>query len=99
MTKSELVETVFEKTSELTKNQVAVIVESIFDGMKEALQRNERVEIRRFGNFTLKDMKERAGRNPRTGEQVTVPAKKKIHFKVGKPFHDLLNPADKPERL
>ena len=95
MTKSELVEAVTEKATELTKNQVAVIVESIFDGMKEALQRNEKIEIRGFGNFRVKNMKERTGRNPRTGQQVSVPAKKRIHFKVGQPFHDLLNPDDK----
>ena len=85
----------FEKTGALTKNQVAAVVETIFEGMKEALLLNDKIEVRGLGSFRLKSMKERTARNPRTGEQVTVPAKKRIHFKVGQPFHELLNPEGK----
>lgn len=92
MTKSQLIEAIFEKADGLTKNQVAVIIETVFDGMKEALSKGDKVEIRGFGSFKVKEGKAREGRNPKTGQKVEVPAKKRLHFKIGEPFHDALNP-------
>ncbi|MCL4490646.1 MAG: integration host factor subunit beta [Nitrospirae bacterium] len=91
MTKSVLIEKVTEKVEGLTKKQVETIVNTIFDGMKDALARGEKIEIRGFGNFRIKQRNAKMARNPRTGEKVEVPAKKVLHFKLGKPFHDSLN--------
>ena len=91
MTKSVLIEKVTERVEGLTKKQVETIINTIFDGMKDALARGEKIEIRGFGNFRLKQRSAKTARNPRTGEKVQVPAKRVLHFKVGKPFHNALN--------
>jgi integration host factor subunit beta len=91
MTRSVLIEKVTERMEGLTKKQVETIINTIFDGMKDALARGEKIEIRGFGNFRLKQRNARMARNPKTGEKVQVPAKRVMHFKVGKPFHNALN--------
>ncbi|BCB95393.1 integration host factor subunit beta [Dissulfurispira thermophila] len=91
MTKSELIDKVTERIQGLTRKQVETIINTIFSGMKAALARGEKIEIRGFGNFRLKKRNAKIARNPRTGEQIHVPAKHVLHFKVGKPFHDALN--------
>ncbi len=91
MTRSDLIEMVTEKVEGLTKKQVETIIGNIFDGMKDALSRGEKIEIRGFGNFRLKQRNAKTARNPRTGEKVQVPSKRVLHFKVGKPFHNALN--------
>lgn len=91
MTRSELIEKVTERIEGLTKKQVETIINTIFGGMKDALARGEKIEIRGFGNFRLKKRNAKMARNPRTGEKVHVPAKHVLHFKVGKPFHNALN--------
>jgi integration host factor subunit beta len=92
MTKSELIDRVAEQVEGLTRKQVETVVETIFDGMKEALRRDEKIEIRGFGNFKTKIRNAKTARNPRTGEKVEVPPKRAIHFKIGKPFNEALNP-------
>lgn len=91
MTKSVLIAEVTKKVEGLTAKQIEVIVETVLEGMKEALTRGEKIEIRGFGNFCIKQRDGRAARNPKTGETVHVPPKKALHFKIGKPFHDALN--------
>ncbi|MCL5063220.1 MAG: integration host factor subunit beta [Nitrospiraceae bacterium] len=91
MTRSVLIEKVTERVEGLTKRQVETIINAIFDGMKDALARGEKIEIRGFGNFRLKQRNAKTARNPRTGEKVQVPPKRVLHFKVGKPFHNALN--------
>ncbi len=91
MTRSVLIEKVMEKVEGLTKKQVETIMSTVFEGMKEALARGEKIEVRGFGNFRLKIREGKTARNPKTGEKVQVPPKRAIHFKVGKPFHDALN--------
>lgn len=91
MTRSVLIEKVTDKVEGLTKKQVEAIINTIFEGMKDALAKGEKIEIRGFGNFRLKVREGKVARNPKTGEKVQVPSKRAIHFKVGKPFHDALN--------
>ncbi|MBS1984274.1 MAG: integration host factor subunit beta [Bdellovibrionales bacterium] len=83
MTKSDLVEAVAQKTN-LTKKKVESIVNTVFDTMFEALVNQDRIEIRGFGSWFVKDYKTYVGRNPKTGSAVTVPEKKLPFFKVGK---------------
>ena len=91
MTKSVLIAEVTKKVEGLTARQIEVIVDTVFDGMKGALAHGEKIEIRGFGAFRIKQRDSRAARNPKTGETVQVPPRKAIHFKIGKPFHDAIN--------
>lgn len=91
MTKSGLIDKVSENINELTRKQTEIIVETVFESMKEALSRGEKVEIRGFGNFRLKKRESRKARNPKTGETVEVPPKSIIYFKVGKELKEAIN--------
>lgn len=90
MTKSELIEVVAQEAN-LTKGRAELVVNTIFDAMVEALKRNEGIEIRGFGSFTVRQYKSYEGRNPRTGEPVHVPPKRLPFFKVGKELRERVN--------
>jgi integration host factor subunit beta len=77
MTKSVLIEKVSEKVEGLTRNQTEIVVETVFESIKKALMSGEKIEIRGFGNFRLKNRNPRKARNPKTGESVDVPGKKR----------------------
>ena len=83
MTKQQLVEAVSVKTGR-EKTEVENVLEAALWTIGEALSSNERVDLRGFGTFTVKDKKERQGRNPRTGETITIAAKRDASFKPGK---------------
>ncbi len=91
MTKSVLIEKISEKVGSLTRKQTEIVVETVFDTMKEALSKGDKIEIRGFGNFRLKNRKPRIARNPKTGEKVEVPGKRVLHFKAGKELRGLMN--------
>ena len=89
MTKQQLIEKVAAKT-ELKKSEVEAAVDSVLDMIAEALRSNERVDLRGFGSFVVKDRKERQGRNPHTGETITIAAKRDASFKPGKELTEKL---------
>ena len=91
MTKSELIEKIAEKVDGLSKKQTEVVVETIFESIKESLAKGGKVEIRGFGNFRLRSRNARKARNPKTGEAVNVPPKKVPYFKVGKELREMVN--------
>jgi len=91
MTKAELVEKVSDKVDGLTKKQTEVIINTIFDSIKDALGGGDKIEIRGFGSFKIRTRKEREGRNPKTGTPVSVPAKKVPFFKAGKELKELVD--------
>lgn len=91
MKKSDLIERVSGKIEYLTKKQVETIVDMIFEYMKEKLSKGEKIELRGFGNFRVKERNARVARNPKTGEKVEVPPQKAIHFKMSKALKDALN--------
>lgn len=91
MTKSELIEKISQKVDGLTRKQTEVIVETIFETIKEELARGGKVEIRGFGNFRLRSRNARRARNPKTGEAVDVPPKKVPFFRVGKELREMVN--------
>ncbi len=68
----------------IAKSKAEVAVEALFDGLKRALERGERIELRGFGVFVVKPRKRGIGRNPRTGEVADIPPGKTIRFKPGK---------------
>ena len=92
MTKSVLIEKVSEKVGSLTRKQTEIVVDTVFDSIKDALIRGEKIEIRGFGNFKPKNRKPRKARNPKTGEKVDVPQKRVLHFKVGKALRESMKP-------
>ncbi|HLG28930.1 MAG TPA: integration host factor subunit beta [Candidatus Brocadiales bacterium] len=91
MTKADMIEKISEKVHSLTARETEVIVNSIFDSIKDALSRGDKVEIRGFGSFRLRDRRMRVGRNPKTGAQVNVPAKKVPFFKAGKELKEFVD--------
>ncbi len=85
MTKSELIESLSEKLSDsLNKKDAELIVNIIFKEMSKALKDGEKIEIRGLGSFKIISRRSRIGRNPKTGEKVSVPEKKAVFFKPGK---------------
>lgn len=98
MTKSELIEKLATSQSQLTAKDMELAVKMILDHMSDALARGERIEIRGFGSFSLHYRAPRVGRNPKSGESVSLPGKYVPHFKPGKELRERvnssLNPAD-----
>jgi integration host factor subunit beta len=90
MTKAELVEEVA-RAAELTKKDSEVIVEEVFKNIIQALNRGEKIELRGFGSFRVRQRDARRGRNPKTGEPVDIPAKRVPYFKPGKELKELIN--------
>ncbi len=84
MTKFQLFQEVMKRSSTLSQQDAKIIVNMVFSSMVQALARGERIEIRGFGNFTMRSYQSYQGRNPRTGSKVEVAPKKLPHFKVGK---------------
>ncbi len=93
MTKSGLIERVAEFTPHISKKDTEIVVNTIFDSMTEALKNGERIEIRGFGSFQVKIREAREGRNPKTGEEVHIPAKRTPFFKVGKELKEKVDSA------
>jgi DNA-binding protein HU-beta len=73
----------------LTKTKAEVAVETVFESMKRALAHGDRIELRGFGVFNVKPRKTGIGRNPRTGEEVSIPPGKAVRFKPGKELQSL----------
>ena len=90
MTKSQLIDAVVARSGQPRK-VVEVAVTTMLDSIVQALAREERVEVRGFGNFTVRRYKAYTGRNPRTGERVDVPEKRMPFFKVGKELRERIN--------
>ncbi len=90
MTKSELIDAVAQRTK-ITKSRAEQVVNCVFEAMTASLERNEGIEIRGFGSFTVRHYPAYTGRNPRTGKPVPVPEKRLPFFKVGKELKELVN--------
>ena len=80
MNKSQLISTVAENTS-MSKNDVKRVVDTLFAIAEEKLQQGEKVVVSGFGVFSVAQVAERVGRNPRTGEQVSIPARRNVRFR------------------
>ena len=91
MTKAQLVEEVL-RVGDLTRRDSEIIVDTIFDAVIGAIKQGEKIEIRGFGSFRIRQRKPRLGRNPKTGAKVEVPAKRVPYFKPSKELRDLVNP-------
>lgn len=95
MTKSELIAALMQKHPHLQLKDINLIVNTVFDSISSSLADNNRVELRGFGAFSIKERDPRIGRNPKTGEQVQVSKKHIPFFKTGKDLHARINKARK----
>jgi integration host factor subunit beta len=91
MTKAQIIERVSEQITHLTRRQIEIVVNTIFNSIRDSLQKGDKTEIRGFGSFRLRSRRMKEGRNPKTGSTVNVPAKKVPFFKAGKELKALLN--------
>ena len=92
MTNSELIDAVARRTK-ITKSRAELVVNCIFETMTTALQNGEGIEIRGFGSFALNYRPPRVGRNPKSGDKVSVPEKWVPHFKAGKELRERVDSA------
>jgi len=90
MNRSDLIN-VFKEETTLSRKDAEKVVDTFFGSITEALASNERVEIRGFGSFTVKQYKPYTGRNPKTGVQIKVSSKKLPFFKVGKELKNMVD--------
>ena len=101
MTKADLVEKVA-READMTKKDAEQLVEIIFDSITGTLNKGEKIELRGFGSFRVRERGARRGRNPKTGDPVSIPAKRVPYFKPGKELKELINddtsgsPASRP---
>ncbi len=91
MTRSELIQRLADRNPHLFLRDIEGIVDALFGEMTFALVRGDRVELRGFGTFSVKERQARTGRNPRTGQTVSVSAKQMPFFKTGKELRERLN--------
>jgi integration host factor subunit beta len=91
MTKSELIDVLVRKQTQLSYKDVELAVKTLLEHMTETLSNGERIEIRGFGSFSLHYRPARIGRNPKSGEPVSLPAKYVPHFKPGKELRERVN--------
>lgn len=91
MTKSELIERLAERQTQLSLKDVELVVKSLLEHMAQSLAQGKRIEIRGFGSFSLHYREPRIGRNPKTGQSVELEGKYVPHFKPGKELRDRVN--------
>jgi integration host factor subunit alpha len=90
MTKADIIESVYEKVG-FSKKESAEIVEMVFDTIKETLERGEKIKISGFGNFIVRDKKSRVGRNPQTGREIEISARRVLTFRPSQVLKNALN--------
>ena len=94
MTKVDIIESIYEKVG-FSKKEVSKIVESVFDIIKETLQREDKIKISGFGNFVVRKKRSRRGRNPQTGDDIEITSRRILTFKPSQVLKGALN---HPER-
>lgn len=93
MTKTDIAEKVYEKIG-FSKKEASDLVEMVFSELKKTLRKGDKVKISGFGNFIVREKKSRIGRNPQTGEQITISARKVLTFKPSQVLKGMLNGED-----
>ncbi|MBN2719948.1 MAG: integration host factor subunit beta [Proteobacteria bacterium] len=91
MTKAELIELLVERIERLTKKEAELIVNTVLKSISDSLAEGDKVELRGFGSFKVKERRSREGRNPKTGTRVQVDEKKVPYFKAGKELRERVN--------
>ncbi|MBZ4329458.1 integration host factor subunit alpha [Corallococcus interemptor] len=96
MTKADIIEGVYEKVG-FSKKESAEIVELVFDTVKETLERGDKIKISGFGNFQVRQKKARVGRNPQTGKEIEISARRVLTFRPSQVLKSALNGEAPPE--
>ncbi len=91
LTKADFVESVYSKIGGLSRRDSAEIVDMLFEAVKETLSRGEPVKVSGFGNFVVREKKARVGRNPQTGRDIEISARRVLTFKPSQVLKDQLN--------
>jgi integration host factor subunit alpha len=91
MTKADIVQAVYTRLGGFSKKESADLVDLVFETMKETLGRGEKIKISGFGNFVLRDKRQRQGRNPQTGEPIVITARRVLNFKASQLLKQALN--------
>ena len=92
MTKAEIVQALYSRVGGFSKKESADMVDLVFEMMKETLGRGEKIKISGFGNFVLRDKRQRPGRNPQTGEPIKISERRVLTFKASQILKQALNP-------
>ncbi len=92
MTKAEIIDSVYEKVGGFSKKEAAEVVEAVFDTMKDVLAEGQKIKISGFGNFVVREKKQRIGRNPQTGSPIPISARRVLTFKPSQVLKGVLNP-------
>ncbi len=90
MTKADIVETVYEKVG-FSRKESAELVDLVFDLMKETLESGKKIKISGFGNFVVREKRSRKGRNPQTGEEIQISARRVLTFKPSQVLRKAIN--------
>jgi integration host factor subunit alpha len=93
MTKADIIENIYKDVG-FSKKESAEIVEMVFDTIKETLERGEKIKISGFGNFVVRDKKARVGRNPQTGKEIEISARRVLTFRPSQVLKNVLNGLD-----
>jgi integration host factor subunit alpha len=91
VTKADIVQAIYGKLGGFSKKEASDLVDLVFETMKETLGRGEKIKISGFGNFVLRDKRERQGRNPQTGDPITITARRVLNFKASQLLKQFLN--------
>ncbi len=91
MTKADIIENVYEHLGGFSKKESAEIVEMVFETIKDTLGRGEKIKISGFGNFVVRNKRERIGRNPQTGDEIKITARRVLTFKPSQVLKNALN--------
>ncbi len=91
MTKADIVETIYEKVG-FSRKESAEIVDLVFDMIKETLETGDKIKISGFGNFVVREKRPRKGRNPQTGDEIQISARRVLTFKPSQVLRKALNP-------
>lgn len=98
MTKAEIVQALYTRVGGFSKKESADIVDLVFEMMKETLGRGEKIKISGFGNFVLRDKRQRPGRNPQTGDPIKISERRVLTFKASQILKQALNAKEKGAR-
>ena len=91
MTKADIVETIYEKVG-FSRKESAEIVDLVFDMIKGTLEKGDKIKISGFGNFVIREKRPRKGRNPQTGDEIQISARRVLTFKPSQVLRKALNP-------
>lgn len=94
MTKADIVDAVYHRIGGFSKREASDVVEEVFETVKDTLASGEKLKISGFGNFIVRDKKSRTGRNPQTGDEITITARRVLTFRPSAVLKAHLNQAD-----